>query len=386
MNKNERKSEYFYEFGNIAFGPILLSFSKWLLNSLKEKKINKVYFFARDGFVMKQAFDIINDDENIKSYYFYASRRSIIVPSLWTLNSYDEIFDSIAFSEKITLKSFLKKIGLDDLKIEYVCENYGIEDNKTYSIQEIRKNSDFMSNIFPLVVENSKKEWESFKSYISSIDFKDKVAIVDIGWNGTMQRAIEKLLPEVDINGYYMCLVPKAEIYDPKKYHGFISDCTHDEELYNKLYFFISIFEFMFLAQHGSVKRFADSSKMVELYEYEYENTEEKEYAQKLQSGAIQFVEKEKSLDFSNYEAMENIYKILLSPKLYDAKAFGDLLFLDNDVEYIAKPKKLGYYIFHFNDFKQDIRRATWKIGFLKRLFKIKLPYFKIANFFKNKS
>jgi len=117
--------QFFSDFGYEKFGPLLLIFSKWLQKELEKKQIKKVYFLARDGFIMKKAFDIVNDNKNIKSSYFYASRRSIIVPSLWKLNKADEILDVIAFNKNISIKSFLKKVGLDNYKkVEYFLIKY----------------------------------------------------------------------------------------------------------------------------------------------------------------------------------------------------------------------------------------------------------------------
>ena len=40
-----------------------------------------------------------------------------------------------------------------------------------------------------------------------------------------------------------------------------------------------------------------------------------------------------------------------------------------------AAPRKVGYYLTHANQAKQDLSAARWKIGFLKRLAPLPLPY-----------
>ena len=41
----------------------------------------------------------------------------------------------------------------------------------------------------------------------------------------------------------------------------------------------------------------------------------------------------------------------------------------------LATPRKVGYYLTHANQAKQDLSAARWKIGFLKRLAPLPLPY-----------
>ena len=73
----------YYNFGYHKLGPLLLGFSHWLNNKVREEGIEKIYFFSRDGFIMKQSFDLLFRNENIKTFYLEVSRRSLRVPILW---------------------------------------------------------------------------------------------------------------------------------------------------------------------------------------------------------------------------------------------------------------------------------------------------------------
>lgn len=379
-NKNKIIEDYFYKFGYNCFGPLLISFSQWLKKELKKRNIKKVFFLARDGFVLKKAFDCIKDDD-VDTKYFYASRRSIIIPSLWKCETPNEIFESIAFKKKIRIKTFFKKVGLDDYNAEKIIKKYNFNYEKDYEIEDIKNNTEFLDEVFSIIKENSKSEWQSFIKYKEYMNFNGKIAIVDIGWYGTMQKALEKICTDIDIDGFYMALVPESGYYNSEKYHGFISDKIHDKELYNKLHYFISIFEFLFLAQHGSVKRFNTSNEFVELYEYEYKDKDEKMYAAQIQKGGLEYVQTHKSDNSLDKEdALKNLFYVMLSPKMQDVKMFGDIMFVDDEKKYMAKPKSIIFYIFHNKKFIQDFKHSSWRIGFLKRLLKVKLPYYRINN------
>ena len=375
MNKNNK---YFCNFGYKYFGPLIYNFVIWLLNDLKRNKIEKVYFLSRDGYIIKKAFDIINLT-NIKSYYFYASRRSIIVPYLWKLKSEKEIFDVISFNKKITIETFLKKVGLDNYDVSSFLKKYNFTLHDYVDISNRGIFDELLKEVFPIIKSNSKSEWHSMIKYIEDNDFNGRVAIVDIGWYGSMQNSLEKLLPNVEIYGYYFGLIPN-KVMSIKNAKGYLFDKGKNIEIYNKLHYFINIFEFLFLAQHGSVKRYSNNDCGVEFYEYEYSKCDEKYYVKFIQDSAIKFVKDNFKLNIEVNDAIDKFIFFFINPNYKTSKIFGNIKFNDDEFKYIAKPSSLLRYIFDIKKFKHDFINSSWRIGFLKRLFIIPLPYFKINN------
>lgn len=376
--------QFFSDFGYEKFGPLLLLFSKWLQKELEKKQIKKVYFLARDGFIMKKAFDIVNDNKNIKSSYFYASRRSIIVPSLWKLNKADEIFDVIAFNKNISIKSFLKKVGLDNYKkVEYFLIKYNYTLDTSINLVNSKNFKNFLKEIFPLIKENSKQEYISFQKYIEVEKFTGKVAIVDIGWFGSMQKALNNIVNDANVYGYYFGLIPDAKMCNDS--FGFLFDTNKNKDIYEKFHYFINIFEFLFLAQHGSVKRFINNQEFVEFYEYEYKNMIEKDIAETIQKEALKYIATNKNEKLSHKEVINNFMSEFLNPNLKTAQLFGNIKFKDDEFKYIAKPQKFLNYIFKITNLKLDFINSAWRIGFMKRLFIIPLPYYKINCFLRKK-
>jgi len=376
--------QFFSDFGYEKFGPLLLIFSKWLQKELEKKQIKKVYFLARDGFIMKKAFDIVNDNKNIKSSYFYASRRSIIVPSLWKLNKADEILDVIAFNKNISIKSFLKKVGLDNYKkVEYFLIKYNYALDTSINLVNSKNFKNFLKEIFPLIKENSKQEYISFQKYIEVEKFTGKVAIVDIGWFGSMQKALNNIVNDANVYGYYFGLIPDAKMCNDS--FGFLFDTNKNKDIYEKFHYFINIFEFLFLAQHGSVKRFINNQEFVEFYEYEYKNMIEKDIAETIQKEALKYIATNKNEKLSHKEVINNFMSEFLNPNLKTAQLFGNIKFKDDEFKYIAKPQKFLNYIFKITNLKLDFINSAWRIGFMKRLFIIPLPYYKINCFLRKK-
>lgn len=388
-NNQLKYTDVFSDFGYNLFGPLLLCFSKWLIGELENNNINKVFFFSRDGYIMKKAFDIINVNSGIRSYYFYASRRAIIVPSLFKCNSIEEILGRLSIGRKTNIETILKKMGLDD-QLENIRIKYNINTKKEYFYKDLMKDekiTKLLNDIYPLVIENSKKEFNSFINYKNYMDFNDRVAIVDIGWFGNIQNALESLELNLDIYGYYMGLREDNKFQEKYKMKGFLFDKYHDTELDKKENEFNSIFELIFLAQHGSIKRYNNCrSEHVEFYKYEYNDLNAKQQIVNLQNKAIDFIKKFYKSGILKYlDGDMNYYFYymcdkLLYPDNITADAFGNIPFLDNGIKYIAKPDK-WYRYFNVIKFIRSYKNAQWKQGFLKRVFKVKLPYNAIINF-----
>ena len=395
LNNKEilNENSLFYKIGYNLFGPLLLCFSKWLYNELEENDIPKVYFLARDGYIMKKAFDVIN--KNKESKYFYASRRSIIVPSLKEYSSYKEIFSSMHISNKTKIRILLKKVGLDDIIDDFdFKKKYNIDINDEIEFNEIYKNEKYIklfNDLYPQIIENSKEEYRSFITYKDKNDFCGKLAIVDIGWFGNMQHAIEKLDLDIDIYGYYMGVEPRKNYQKIQKMKGFIFETNKNYEYFLYEHNFNSIFEMLFLGQHGSVKRFNSKDiNEVEFYDYEYENSLEKNNIICLQEAAIDFVNNFYESGLYEYLIDDlscsflRLAEIFINPTKEIAEVFGNMKFFDDEDKFVAKPDKLIKYL-NIKKLINDYKHCTWRVGFLKRVFKLKLPYYKINMYIRHK-
>ena len=393
LKYSKHDKDYFYNFGYFYLGPLFYFFTIWLLKRIEKNNIKTIFFLSRDGYILKKAFDIINNQKDINSRYFYASRRATIVPSLKDCNDLDDILNSIHWPKIITLNELLKKVGLDDINIDKYLIKYNLVKEMNINITNI-KNQDvyeFLQEIYPMIIENSKQEYYEFQRYKEQEKFNGKIGIVDIGWYGNMQKALEKLSNDLEIYGYYVGLTPSGENQNFYKMEGFLFDKKHGKEIYEVEKSINSLFELFFTAPHGSVKRYNMSKKeYVELYEYEYKDNTYCKNIFKMQEAALEFIKDFKDLglffdiDIPEEKVVEKIFKIAKKPSCKDAKKLGDLIFLDNGINYIAKPKKLLKYAFKPKKFIIELKRSAWKVGFLKRAFKVKIPYYKLYKKFAN--
>ena len=173
-------------------------------------------------------------------------------------------------------------------------------------------------DIYPIIVENSKKEKNSFIKYFNSEVKEDRVAIVDIGWFGNMQNAFQTILDRENINifvdGFYTGLVPASLNQEKYNMRGFMFDRTHDKELHEYEKRFNCIFEMLFLANHGSVKKYEVIDGKVSVKFKEHENYKNQKIIDEYQLGAKSFIEDfandnvNKMINYSNIKFIEALF------------------------------------------------------------------------------
>ena len=214
------------------------------------------------------------------------------------------------------------------------------------------------------------------------MNFNGEVALVDIGWYGNMQSALTQIA-DANIKGYYFGLRNNKKMDIKSK--GYLFDVEYNQNYDCQELYFNSIFEFIFSATHGSVKKFIESEELVEFYENENSDEFMLYALNSIQNGAKKFVEEYSKTNISNYIELSpeigciNIFEFLNKPSYLDALNFGNIKFKDGDVNYIAKSLGIKKYLFSPKKFIKDFKSSLWKIGFLKATFKIKFPYSKFC-------
>ena len=209
-----------------------------------------------------------------------------------------------------------------------------------------------------------------------------------------MQKALVKICKlagiEVDITGFYLGLNPNVDCEKQGiKAKGYLFQKDYNDRYFELQRTFTSIFEMMFTADHGSVKKFAMSQNVVKpvLENFEYDNEGSKgefEIVQNIQAGALKFIEDviaqpKFSISWTAVTVFQNLVLLGNAPDYKASCMFGNIKHLEDEITYIAKPEKRKlFYVLHPNKLKADLKVNPWKIGFFRRLCKADLPYFEM--------
>lgn len=391
-------NDEYYTFGYEVFGPLLYGFVKWLHEEIKRDNIEQIFFLSRDGYIMKKLYDQMG--YITPSFYLEVSRRSLRVPRYNRSYSYEDMIETLTVPNMTNVIQIMDSFGLD--YSEYISEisQCGISVEEQVKRDTLKENAKFRL-LFNIIKEdlftNAEKEKERLLKYLLKYDFSKKTAIVDIGWGGSMQKYLLESLKDLKINcnitGYYVGVTRKAKEnlkLNMYRARGYAFDCLNkDEQELESSY--IGLIESLFLEQDGSVKCYVEKNFNVTALRYDYEYLEDGHLSDeainvsRVQEGAVKFASDfDKSINSELIGSDSkvfygNMHEVGANPINRNIKQFGTFRFFNcgNQVQ-LAHPRKLSTYCVHRSLLKKDIYDSQWKIGFLKALLKLDLPYTKM--------
>lgn len=383
-------SNYYRAIGIHVLGPLLYGFVNWLHEAVDTKRPDRILFLARDGNIMKKAYEALYGNEGTE--YVYGSRRALIVPTLWKNCTIDNIQKSIHFHDRITIEDVFQRIGLVADEYKSQIGKCGLTVNTRVDGLHLENDCRFVE-LFNLVKDdlytNSIKEYDgAIKYWKSVLSESKKVFLVDIGWNGNMQNALLKLLctdeemPE--IYGYYLGVNPDTNYSFPM--YGYLCDQKHMNDIYAKIQNFSGVLESMFMTDHGSTNRYISEPPYYRLYPNEFDSdqgkiVDEKIAIKEIQEGAIEFI-----VGFSHSKYVKNLtadkdfyanlFALGLAPSLKAAEKLGDFRFYNSGISYLARLKEGRFNVC-------ELANTNWRIGYLKRCFKVNINYYLAAKMIK---
>ena len=379
-NNHLRDKGYFYNTGYECFGPLLYGFVKWIIKKIEEDNIEKVFFLSRDGEIIKKVFDSIYSG-NAKSQYLLVSRRALLIPSFRIHKHTTDFINAYHFPYMFTAEALCRMLGCEDSdKInDIIDETY----SKGYVFYRdtIREDKVFES-IFERVLAKQKDYIENqycmLNAYLAQEEFCGRVAIIDIGWYGNMQKNLSALTDSfkinADIKGYYVAMAPSEELSLRRDMEGYLFDAFHNQQYHAKELLFNPVFELLFTGTHGTVlDYYYDSKVKARQGEFEIKNGDSLNLIREYQCGAIDFCrdaeDKAIKKEIDTEYVINKIFKQFLRPNLTDAKNWGNITHIDNDLKKLVQfQNNRSYYFLHAKKMVTDYKSSLWKIGFLKQL------------------
>lgn len=185
-----------YTIGYAVLGPHLLALVQWIERNRIELESEKIHFVARDGYLVKKAYDTYYG-ENGHSNYIRLSRKSLLLADV---NSVDDLYSIITKANIFNmsprkLESFLTPILSEETlnDIHKLLDNAKlIYDRKFVSIIEYQR-------ALKIYIENGvdikrlSKYQTNLKTYFSQI-INPKDLLFDIGYSGRPEAALSNLL------------------------------------------------------------------------------------------------------------------------------------------------------------------------------------------------
>ena len=345
-NTNEEKIRHY---SKKIVGPVMFSYVEWILNEAQKRKLERIYFLARDGFLLYKIAQRICKERkiNIDCRYFYCSRQSLRMPSYHIIG--DEAFDLLLLGGyHITPRSLLERAMLEPEETDEILSELNVE-NPLAALSErelmeisakIRENQRYKD----AVTQRSRRAYAETIEYFRQEGFFEckNLAIADSGWTGSMQRSIRQLLQnegfDGSITGFYfgMYVEPKDEA--DGDYLTFYFDGKSGAK--RKASFNNNLFECMLSANHPMTVGYESrDGKTVPVFTKSASEDMISLINAQI-SGALEFTDgklKESFESFDYEKELRKVYKILKRAMVYPSRDFatvyGSFAFCDDVTE-----------------------------------------------------
>jgi len=381
MNSQEM---FAHNMGSRIFGPFLRSYVLWLHRSAKRDGIERLVFFARDGYLMQQMYKrVIPLDEQLPSVYMYSSRRLFNVAAIEELNP--RVLKFLTSDRvEMPVRLYLERIGIDaDFSDEQLVE-FGFEEGldtivRAEMIPQLKR---FFLSIEDEILTHVRAERRKLLEYADGVAdwWGEKCAVVDVGWHGTLQESLTKVLgmPAGSLQGYYLGLVRSARKDRDQPMSAFLDESRVSDYL---LYRFavnrcVDLYELLFSEMAGSIIALDKDGKGGFLPVREPFNGALEQYA------VIEQIQQEILAQGSMHNLVAAVRRLvswlplvrLLSfPTLNEARRLGDIFQRSGfgrygEVGYLAMPMhNLRYYLRHPFAYTKELRSVYWQRGFALR-------------------
>lgn len=272
--------------GYCLFGNFCYSFLLWLMKNSIEDCLEEIFFFARDGYLLIEQYrymqELLKDIKLPEAVYLDISRRAIMNASIETP---DDIYEVAAFPYSgNSLSAFLQdrfRTKINDPEIESISVMNVQKDDK--------KLSEVLQKYIDKIYDNTQIERRNYCKYLSTLNIKSEIGIVDSWLYGNTQYYFGKLIKK-RMHGYYFCACLDKDNkcfqnQDMKACFQKNDDITGKDSAILKNSIFVEAF---FTAPNGMLICMDSEGRGV----YEEEMTNQKKFGirRKMQSGILQFI------------------------------------------------------------------------------------------------
>ncbi|PKY11617.1 hypothetical protein B1757_03515 [Acidithiobacillus marinus] len=297
-----------------AFGGIVVgAFVQWLAEKVKTQHIDRLYFCARDGYLMKQAWDAsgLSVGLDVETHYLYISRQALVIPAGIQSSTPDHLSRTlldflVSAYDNITVLQLLERCGVaqDSEVIRAAMEIYGTDLKKAIvSWKQAEELRTLLQGFSAKIYEALLPRLANCLAYLRQEGLYNtgRCAMVDMGWHGSMQASLRELLladaSKASLEGFYYGLWPAAggNRYSAGPMQAcFANDFLASEEKQAPVWYGVPFMEQLHSAAHGSTLHYAlgDDQLMHPVFQASVpEEQQHRAHTQYFQGGVVSAVE-----------------------------------------------------------------------------------------------
>ena len=199
-----------FNIGYSLIGPLLVGFSQWLLENAGRDGIDRLYFLAREGQLIKRVYDLWSEgiENSPQTDYLILSRRAVIVPMTQNIEDILNIAKVTYYPN--TISNFLYErygLQLSSERWAQLSEQVQWGSNNTVEVynQQIDHLLPLLNDLAAEIIAEAGLEYAAMKYYLSNMGLEDsgRQAVVDVGYGATIQNYLNRFVA-TPVHGYYM--------------------------------------------------------------------------------------------------------------------------------------------------------------------------------------
>jgi len=362
--------------------PLMIAYVSWCLEKAQAWDTNRIYFMARDGQILAEIAAILNRPASpLEIRYLYVSRQALLFPAMQGVD--DESLNWILTpTSLLTPRIILKRLNIVPGEIASLLEKYGFQNvDKKMSRAELPAFASLLRDrdIRLLVEERTQEYRANTLGYLEQegVTKEGRFALIDIGWNGTLQRSISRLLETTNktfpVKGLYFGLRRVLKHKDSDKLETFFFSPGKSRGLEKESHI-IPIIELFSAADHGGVLKYEFKDTRYQPVLRDGENSRGVRWGVKVQHRAMTCLA-ERIAGISLDELLpgidQNLRQFVRAPSLREAKVYGSYLDAEDQNESYYSPLARKYNLFelychykhgyrhHHNEWVEGARRLS---------------------------
>ena len=232
-DNHDKGTGFYFRYGRDFLGGAFSTFTLGLHERLQRKPVSKVLFVARDGYLFREMYQQL--DNRLDDEYIYLSRK--VITAAATANGLTLEQSQVAFynPKQQGLRSVFKVYGLPENDLAPLAQRHGFTDvaEPVHDWHDPRlKNFLADEQVQACIRPVGKRHYDLLAAYLEQVGFfgNESIALVDIGWNGTVQKFLKQAFGEREdfprVHGYYFAFVPK--MYNDFGANNFCEGIIHD--------------------------------------------------------------------------------------------------------------------------------------------------------------
>ena len=398
LGRNESEPDRLWlSLGYEIAGPICCAYLSWLFAAAAKRGIRRLYFLARDGYLLYDAFKLMKHRANVPldATYTYSSRRLFYLAAIRQI---DKPTLAVLLTPNLSLSTehFITRVGLSPHEYEAKLRRAGLKLAERLTstsgdfLSEDRRQrlKRFFRMISSDLLAKAATERALLLQYLDYIKLfsREPVGLVDIGWAASILRSLHDISAiegrKLNATGFFFATWATAEPVAERghKMESYLVHLDKPSRLRDVIMPGVAVIEAMFNAPHGSIVALQRGADGEFLPVYGDTVPQYDLHAQTLiRRGALEFVD-----DFTKLSPVPSmdrageylgalLRRVALEPTRFEAEQIGRMTHRDgfgvgSPARPIAQPPGRLTRILAKGSLVNRYRNSHWREGFLRQL------------------